>query len=421
MSSPDDDAKEKVSRRRFIKRAGAFAAVGAAAIALGDAAGRLPRLDVEKVAAASPVQTSTSTVTETETTTETATDTATADATNPTTSSAAAAASLLPEPPFSIFWITDTQFLSESNPALFRMLNNWIVAQWVPFNGKMVIHTGDLVQTGNLPQEWTNADEAMSILTANKIPYTWCAGNHDDLIQDEATSGWMGNQWDSFDPKTVSGQVNKLQHAQWVDDFHSGMNTAVSFTANGLSFLVVNIEWNAQPDALEWVGGILDDVTYANHHIILAPHAYIDPTGSVDDPRWGPMLADFVTGLRTLMDAHSSNVFLTLNGHFATECGYNTPIPINNRNELMFDRQDCTDDPGDPTGRNVDTTSGADDGDKVGGVTAMILTFDTYNNQINAKTYDLYPGKWRDDPYEQYSVIMFPNLVSRFQRVYPLQ
>src|SRR5271170_7603140 len=27
---------------------------------------------------------------------------------------------------FSIFWITDTQFLSESNPALFRMATNWI-------------------------------------------------------------------------------------------------------------------------------------------------------------------------------------------------------------------------------------------------------------------------------------------------------
>ena len=200
------------------------------------------------------------------------------------------------------------------------------------------------------------------------------------------------------------------------------MNTALSFTANGLDFLVVNIEWNAQPDVLGWVGGILDDVTYANHHVILAPHAYIDPTGSLNNPRWGSMLADFVTGLRTLMDAHSSNVFLTLNGHFATECGYNTPVPVNNRNQLMFDRQDCADEPGNPTGRNVDTTSGDDDGDKLSAErAAMILTFDTYNNQINARTYDIYPGKWRDDPYEQYSVIMFPNLATRFQRVYPLQ
>ena len=416
MSSPDDAKEKKLSRRRFIKRAGAFAAVGAAALALGDATGRLPKTNVERAAAASPVQTSTATITET----ETATETVAASATNPT-APPAMAASLLPEAPFSIFWITDTQFLSESNPALFKMLNNWIVSQWGPFNGKMVIHTGDIVQTGAVSQEWGNADDAMSILTANKIPYTWCAGNHDDLIQDEATSGWMGNQWTSFDPLKVSGLVNGLQHARWVDDYHSGMNTAVSFTANGRSFLVVNIEWNAQPDVLEWVGGILDDVSYANHHVILAPHAYIDATGSVNGSRWGPMLADFVSGLNALMNEHSYNVFLTLNGHFATDCGYNTPSPVNNRNELMFDRQDCTDNPGDPRGRNVDATSGANDTEKVGGATAVVLTFDTYNNQISAKTYDIYPGKWRDDPFEQYSVVMFPNLVGRFERVHSLE
>ena len=50
------------------------------------------------------------------------------------------------------------------------------------------------------------------------------------------------------------------------------------------------------------------------------------------------------------MDAHSSNVFLTLNGHYATDCGYSTSAPINNQNLLMFDRQDCTDNEGDPTG-----------------------------------------------------------------------
>ena len=129
------------------------------------------------------------------------------------------------------------------------------------------------------------------------------------------------------------------------------MNTAVSFSASGLDFLVVNIEWNAQPDVLEWARGILDDPAYGNHHVIMAPHAYIDANGSLDNPRWGAQLADFVNGLTALLDEHSSNVFLTLNGHFATECGYNTPRPINNRNELMFDRQDCADAPGDQTGR----------------------------------------------------------------------
>jgi hypothetical protein len=395
---------KKSSRRRFIKWAGGSLAVGTAAVALGGAASGLLKPNTERDASASPVA---------ETTTTTVNATATVSSLSSSTGSDASApplgaAGALPENGFSIFWITDTQFLSEANPALFKMLNNWVVDNWARFNGKLVIHTGDIVQTGSIQQEWESADDAMSILLANDIPYTWCAGNHDNLVPNVASSGWMGNQWaGSLQPSVASGVVNSLPYARWAGDYHEGMNTAVSFTANGLNFLVINIEWNAQPDVLQWVGGLLDDPTYADHHVIMAPHAYIDASGSLNDPRWGPELADFVSGLTTLMDAHSSSVFLTLNGHFATDCGYNTPAPIKNRNELMFDRQDCADAPGDQIGRGVDAPPPRD-AQKVGGATVTVLTFYTDKNQIKASTYDIYPGKWRPHPTEQYTVSMFP-------------
>ena len=120
-------------------------------------------------------------------------------------------------------------------------------------------------------------------------------------------------------------------------------------------------------------------------------------------------MANFVSGLTPLMDAHP-NVFLTLNGHFATDSGYNTPKPINGRNQLMFDRQDCTDYSGDPRGRGVDSSdSSTADAEKVGGATVTILNFDTDNNQIHVSTYDVYTGQWRVEPANQYSVSMFTN------------
>jgi len=312
---------------------------------------------------------------------------------------------------FTVFWVTDTQFLSESNPALFKMINNWIVDNWYRFNGKLVIHTGDLVQTGNVVQEWINADDAMSILVNNGIPYVWCAGNHDDLVPNDATSGWIGNiNTGSLQPSLASRVVKAVPYANWVGDFHNGMNTAATFSASGLDFLVICLEWNAQSDALEWASSILDDPTYTNYHVIMAPHAYINPFGSLDDPRWGPQLANFVTSLETIMDAHSSNVFLTLNGHFATETGYYTPQPINGRNELMYDRQDCSDNPGDKFGRGVDNPPDSDT-DKVGGSTLMVLTFHPAYNEIRAKTYDVFLGRWRSTPTEEYTVAMFPNAV----------
>jgi hypothetical protein len=318
---------------------------------------------------------------------------------------------------FSIFWITDTQFLSQENPALFRMLTKWIVDNWSQFNGKLVIHTGDIVEVGDDQAEWENANEAMSILSKNGIPYTWCAGNHDDFSNGDPTSGWSGNLWaTAFDPKLVRGQVNSLQYATWAGDYHNGMNTAVTFTANGLNFLVVNIEWNAQSDALGWVGGLLDNPDYAGYHVIVAPHAYIDALGSLNDAKWGAQMATFLSELTPLLDNHSSSVFLTLNGHFATDCGYNTPSPVNGRNELMYDRQDSLDAPNEPTGRGTDNAGlSSCNSDFVGGATLMVLTFNTANNQITARTYDIYAGGWRADTDEQYAVSMFPSPLSNAQ------
>jgi hypothetical protein len=453
LPSSEDAGERKIPRRRFIKLAGIVAAAGLTGIVVGNAAGQRlgdkatesitetttqtsgTTTTVTEVRTLTNTQTDTETDTqdETETLTDTQTDTSTEVDTETvtdtqvetvtstqdeavaasTTSSSSTSISLEPPPvPFSIFWITDTQFLSETNPTLFGNLTSWIAENWGAYNGKMVIHTGDIVETGATQAEWQNADAAMSNLLQNGIPYTWCAGNHDDLFGGDATSGWNGNLWaSSFDPTQVSAQVNAMQGATWVDDFHNGMNTAVTFSANGLNFLVVNLEWNAQPDVLIWVGGILDDPDYSGYRVIIAPHAYMNPWGFPQLSSDGVDVSGFVTGITALMDAHSSNVFLTLNGHFATDCGYNLPSPVNGRNELMFDRQDSTDAPGDPSGHGVDPdTLTTTDIEKVGGATVTILNFDTANNQINVSTYDVYTGLWREDPYEQYSVTLFPAL-----------
>jgi hypothetical protein len=383
MSRQDGTSEAEISRRRFLKWAGSFAAAGAFATSPGRFANLLQGLSPE--------------------------------------GSSAAAASQVPADSFSIFWITDTQFLSESSPALFKKMTNWIVSNWAAYNGKLVVHTGDLVQTGGHQEEWVNAEAAMSVLLNNGIPYSWCAGNHDDMVQDDSSSGWMGHMWTSaFNPPAVKDAVNQLGYAHWAGDFHDGMNTAISFTANALRFLVVNVEWKGDSSVLEWVRGLLDDPAYSSYNVIVAPHAYIDAFGSLNDPRWESELGDFIAGLTPILDAHPSNVFLTLNGHFATDCGYNTPAMVNGRNQLMFDRQDCLDLPTSPTGRGVDESdSTIPDTQKVGGATVTILTFQPDNNQIVVRTYDASTDKWRTNPYEQYAVPML-SVRSVHSRLRPL-
>ena len=390
MTKGYGEREEGISRRGFLKSAGAFAAFGAIAASPGSLAGLLQRLSAAG-AAREPLDAADSSET------------------------------LVPPDSFSIFWITDTQFLSESNPALFKKMTNWIVDNWGPYNGKMVIHTGDIVEDGGVEKEWINADEAMSVLLNNGIPYTWCAGNHDDLTNGDQSSGWKGDLWSfAFNPSIVENAVNQLGYAEWAGDNHNGMNTAVSFTANGLDFLVVNLEWRGDSSVLEWVRSLLDDPAYANHYVIVAPHAYINALGSLTDPRWYSDLAEFIAGLTPILDEHSSNIFLTLNGHFATDCGYNTPTMVNGRSQLMFDRQDMLDKSPSPLGRGVDEpNSGATDDLKVGGATVTILTFEIGLNQISVKTYDTYKDKWRDDPYEQYTIPMFVPAPSGHGRITP--
>ncbi len=407
MSRPESGG-EKIPRRRFVKVAGAAIAVAAVGAGLAYAADTF----LKPGGAASAVTTTASATANTGVSQSTSLTTAQSTTQGSPSGGTVSSTPLVPAGSFSIFWITDTQFLSESNPALYRMLTSWIVDNWTAYSGKLVIHTGDVVETGATRLEWQNADEAMSILTSNKIPYSWCAGNHDDFVGGDPTSGWSGNLWtESFDPPTVAPVINSLGYTHWVGDHHDGMNTAMTFSANGLDFLVINLEWNGDDTVLAWAESILSDPAYARHKVIVAPHAYIDAWGSIDDPRWGSTLADFVNGLTNILNAHSSNVFLTLNGHFATDEGFNTPNPIWNRNMLMFDRQDCRDMPDSLTGRGADDSDDTTlDSDRVGGATVTILTFDTGANQISVKTYDIYTGKWRRDAYEEYGIALFPSL-----------
>lgn len=387
--TPQEEPEKKLTRRGFLESAGALTALGAVGLELESQLGGLlkeqsniaSRFSLPRIPSAKPP--------------------------GPTP-----ALRVVPDNSFSIFWITDTQFLSETNPQLYQRETNWVVNNWEAYNGKLVIHTGDMVQDGDVKSEWQAADEAMSIFLERGIPYTWCAGNHDDYENGDPTSGCMGYQWtSSFNPSIASQMVNKTQYAKWVSDYHDGMNTALEFTANGTNYLVINVEWIAESDTLAWMTGILDDPAYAYHRVILAPHAYIDYNGDDNDAKWGSIMSDFINGFVPIIDEYSDNIFLTLNGHFASECGYNTTSPINNRSELMYDRQDCADASGDPNGRGVDLadTSEIPDIDRVGGATLMILTFETSNNRIVARTYDTYAAKWRTDPYELYSVPLFSN------------
>jgi hypothetical protein len=254
---------------------------------------------------------------------------------------------------FSIIWITDTQYLTENHPALYDNLCQWIAQNKGTYNIKMVVHTGDIVNQEANTSQWTCANQSMSILLADQIPYCWDAGNHDY----NATC-WIGNQYAAFNPEAMAAKP------YWVSDDFGGMNTAVHFNASGQDWLIVNLAFQANDSALDWANNILDANPQA--HAIVATHAYLNRAGERE--QWA-------TNFKTkVLDTHA-NVFLTLSGHYYPTSGLRTQA--GERYELLFNQQDAY--------------------GQLGAESARILTFNPTQGTITVHTYSLYLNQFIED------------------------
>src|SRR4030067_2643223 len=160
---------------------------------------------------------------------------------------------------FSIVQITDTQYLTWMNPSLNYATTEWVVNNSMNYNLKMVIHTGDLVDTPDHASEWSVANEAMMTLYKNGIPYCSSAGNHDQLPPNETANLWVGDSntdwWGSQYP--AFNQTIMRRQPYWVSDIFNGKNTAVSFSYLNYNFLIINIEFLANSSVLDWMATLM--------------------------------------------------------------------------------------------------------------------------------------------------------------------
>lgn len=271
--------------------------------------------------------------------------------------------SLASEPTFSLVWITDTQYLSQTYPQYFDSACQWIISNKDVYDTKLVIHTGDIVNTGTDLSQWENANHSMSILLDNDVPYCWDAGNHDVM-----SGYWNGKSFLAFNVTFLRSK------SYWTADCLDGRNTAASFNVSEYNFLVVNIEYHANSTVLQWLNTILD--THAQSHVIVATHAYLNETCGYGNDGWALTLRNGIL-------ANHTNVFMTLNGHYHSSSTTNRTI-VGNRLELFFDRQDL-------------------EGQK-GGAAARLLTFDLVQGKIGVKTYDTYTGKFLTDSDNDFTV-----------------
>jgi hypothetical protein len=224
----------------------------------------------------------------------------------------------------------------------------------------MVLHTGDIVNQEDNRTQWANANQSMSLLLANQIPYCWDAGNHD-----YNASCWIGNQYSAFNPDVMQAKT------YWVSDDFEGLNTAVHFNVEGWDCLIVNIAFLANDSVLAWANSLLD--ANPQSHVIVATHAYLDLQGKYDS--WATNFKN------TLLQTHPE-VFLALSGHYHPATG--NRMRVGDRDELLFNQQDAD--------------------DQMGAASARILTFDTAKGTIAVQTYVLDNNQFLQDPANNFTL-----------------
>ncbi len=194
------------------------------------------------------------------------------------------------EGPFSIVVLPDTQLYSQDDPNVFKLMTTWIVENAEGLNIKFVLHMGDIVNVDNDANQWSNADEAMSILDGAAVPYSLVVGNHDMMADANKYPDSTRNttNFNSTFPYTryenkpwYGGRMEETIDDGFVpsDDYD---NVYHYFRAVGMDFLVLALEVGPTDAMLAWADTVIS--SHPNHRVILTTHSYMyNKTDTRDD------------------------------------------------------------------------------------------------------------------------------------------
>jgi len=226
---------------------------------------------------------------------------------------------------FTIIALPDTQNYvnSSGNAPLFTQQTRWITDEinlnGNPRNIRFVTHLGDVVSTGTSITQWNRADASMSELETGPdgvVPYGILPGNHDYASTGNKSTG-TDNYIDYFGPSRFAGRT-------WYGGADpSGNNSYQFFTAAGITFLHLALEWQPtvnvtngpvrDPSPVEWAQSIIS--ANAGMPTIVSTHEYIDdsPAGrsGAGEALWNELIR------------RNDQIIMVLNGHFHSVGGTN--------------------------------------------------------------------------------------------------
>jgi len=213
---------------------------------------------------------------------------------------------------FTIAVLPDTQYYSKSYPDIFMGQTKWIAENSAAMKLLFVVHEGDVVDYDD-PQQWKNADAAISVLDAHDIPFCIALGNHDIVIgkNDERNTQSFNKYFG----------VERFADKKWYGGSleNKSENSYYFFEAAGKKIMVLCLEFGPRNEVLDWANQLVEK--HSDKNVIVLTHSYLNyddtlvSTGDAYNPH------DYFKNTNDGQDMWEKfvrkhkNIFLVLNGH----------------------------------------------------------------------------------------------------------
>ncbi len=274
---------------------------------------------------------------------------------------------------FTIPVLPDTQEAVTRKNEMFFSQMQWIADKKDSLKTPIVLHVGDVANFDTITH-WETASRGYALLDKVKLPYAITLGNHDTRAV-----GW--NSGSAADPANTNKRlrmtekfnaafpVNRftLQKGRYEND--KSDNSYYTFSAGGLKWMVVTLEFCAREKVVQWMDGIIGQ--HPHHNVIILTHYHLTPKGEIaaTNAGYGDMSPKDI--FEKYIRNHP-NVLLILSGHncysaYRTDKG----VRQNPIYQILSDYQ-CRDD---------------------GGGYIRLLDIDTREKKITAKMYSPYYHK----------------------------
>lgn len=170
-------------------------------------------------------------------------------------------------------FLPDIQYLTQNNPHNLKVMFDYLVEQGKQKKIEYVIGLGDITNS-NTQEQWNTVIRQTDRLNGY-IPYSLVPGNHDVLLN---------KKLELFNESYAKKTGFYYQHVAANGGFFkndSVRNTYLTFSVGEIDYIIINLDFGATDDILEWAGSVLD--AHPDHRAILTTHGYLNGDGTTLD------------------------------------------------------------------------------------------------------------------------------------------